>query len=74
MQGVDLTTVRELMGHKSLSMTLRYAHLSPQHTAAAVRVLDGKKYSSHDKNLTKAGQNDEKATLEVASVQAVKCA
>jgi integrase len=40
MAGVDLTTVSTLLGHKSLTMTLRYAHLSPQHTTAAVGVLD----------------------------------
>jgi integrase len=40
MQGVDLPTVQALMGHKSISMTLRYAHLSPEHQLGAVRKLD----------------------------------
>lgn len=39
MAGVDLNTVRELLGHKSVAMTLRYAHLAPEHKAAAVEVL-----------------------------------
>lgn len=40
MNGVDLTTVSRLMGHKSLAMTLRYAHLAPNHLSKAVNVLN----------------------------------
>lgn len=40
MAGIDITTVKELMGHKTLTMTLRYAHLAPAHKVAAVEMLD----------------------------------
>jgi integrase len=43
MADVNLRTVQELMGHASIEMTMRYAHLSPDHTLAAVNKLDGKK-------------------------------
>ncbi len=39
MAGVDLRTVQELMGHKSIQMTVRYSHLAPKHTLAAVERL-----------------------------------
>ncbi len=39
MAGVDLRTVQELLGHKSFEMTLRYAHLSPEHKKAALDTL-----------------------------------
>lgn len=38
--GVDLTTLKELMGHKHIAMTMRYAHLSPEHRRAAISVFD----------------------------------
>lgn len=40
MEGIDLTTVKKLLGHKTLTMTLRYAHLAPSHKVKAVDVLD----------------------------------
>jgi integrase len=36
---VDLRTVQELMGHKGIQMTVRYSHLTPKHTLAAVERL-----------------------------------
>jgi len=39
MAGVPLNTVRELLGHRDLSTTLRYAHLAPDHKAEAVEKL-----------------------------------
>jgi integrase len=40
MRGVDIRTVAELAGHKSITMTMRYAHLSPEHNLAAIQKLD----------------------------------
>jgi len=40
MAGVDITTVKELLGHKTLAMTMRYAHLAPSHKIKAVGYLE----------------------------------
>ena len=37
--GVDLRTVQELGGWRSLSMVQRYAHLAPDHLTAAVEKI-----------------------------------
>jgi integrase len=39
MADVDIRTVAELMGHKSIQMTMRYAHLAPEHKLVAVERL-----------------------------------
>jgi hypothetical protein len=40
MAGVDINTVKELAGHKTLQMTLRYSHLSQSHKQRAVDILN----------------------------------
>lgn len=42
MNSVDLMTIKELLGHKTIRMTLRYSHLSENHKARAVEVLGDK--------------------------------
>ena len=37
--GVPLNTVRELLGHSDIKMTLRYAHLAPGHMREAVELI-----------------------------------
>jgi integrase len=39
MAGVDLRTVQELMGHKTVAMTIRYSHLAPSHQREAIERL-----------------------------------
>jgi site-specific recombinase XerD len=47
MGGVDLVAVKELLGHKTIRMTLRYSHLSSQHKRHAVNIL-GERLSGSD--------------------------
>jgi len=39
---MDLRTVQELVGHKNITMTMRYAHLSPNHKRAAMNALEAR--------------------------------
>lgn len=39
MSVVDLYTVKELIGHSTIQMTERNAHLAPEHKASAVERL-----------------------------------
>lgn len=39
MSGVDLLTIQKLLRHKSYQMTLRYAHLRPEHLEGVTEVL-----------------------------------
>lgn len=40
MRGVPLKAIQELLGHASIAMTMRYAHLSPEIARDAVRLID----------------------------------
>ena len=39
-RGANLQEVKDLLGHRSLAMTLRYGHLAPEHLRTAVARLD----------------------------------
>jgi len=41
MAGVDLLSICKLLGHQTLTMTMRYAHFSPGYLAQAVGKLVG---------------------------------
>ena len=41
MRGVSLKELQELLGHATLAMTMRYAHLAPEHLRTAVSRLEG---------------------------------
>jgi len=40
MAGVDIVTVKELLGHKDITMTMRYSHPTPEHKKQAVNRLN----------------------------------
>jgi len=42
MRGVDIRTVQELLGHKSIVMTMKYAHLARDHRQAAAEKMNDK--------------------------------
>lgn len=56
MKGADLKTVQELLGHRTLTMTLRYAHLSQAHIKEAVRLLDNPAYQKIYHNFYHSGR------------------
>ena len=41
MRGATMTAGQELLGHATIVMTMRYAHLAPEVGHDAVRLLDG---------------------------------
>ena len=45
MNGVQLRTVAEILGHKTFQMVMRYSHLSPDHLREAVLGMNQKMFS-----------------------------
>ena len=59
MEGVPIPTVQQLLGHSTIVMTMRYAHLSPSKLWEAVAVLEG----LEQREIAKYGQQAVEATV-----------
>jgi len=70
MQGVDLKTVQQVMGHKDIKMTMRYSHLSPEYVQEAMERLDNvwTLYGHQSKNRTKRNSRKSLSLLDFANV------
>jgi len=58
MRGVSLKELQELLGHSSLAMTMRYAHLAPERLRSAVTRLEGLTSSQPTTESTQASTHD----------------
>lgn len=64
MKGAPLRAVQELVGHRDLTMTQRYAHLSPAALVDAVRLLESREPASgHGDIVETAGGHESKLSL-----------
>lgn len=61
MDGATLQEVKELLGHQTISMTLRYAHLAPGRLRNAVSRLD-KVFGVEKESLSEAGSRGSRQT------------
>ncbi len=50
-RGAPLKAVQELLGHATIDMTMRYAHLSPAAKTEAIGLLDGTIVALNDEPL-----------------------
>jgi integrase len=63
MRGVSLKELQELLGHASLAMTMRYAHLAPERLRTAVGRLEGLT-ASHPTEVSAQASTQEPAEIE----------
>lgn len=62
MKGVGLRTVQELMGHRTITVTERYAHLAPDHLASAVALLASSPLEASPESEQKRNKSDGQVT------------
>jgi hypothetical protein len=66
MKGASIKEVQEILGHKRIEMTMRYAHLSPEHKQKAVSLLSGLT-ASNDCQKTDCHKMSQNGNLEIAA-------
>jgi integrase len=66
MAGVDLRTVAQLLGHRTLQMVMRYSHLSQSHEMAAVERLCNTGQGNEKRSDTRSDTDPKEGLKEVA--------
>jgi integrase len=66
MRGVTLKELQELLGHSSLAIPMRYAHLAPEHLRTAVSRLEGLTSTQPTKDLAQELAQEPVATGEAS--------
>jgi integrase len=59
--GVDLYRVQRLLGHKSITMTMRYAHHHPESLRSSIEVLDSLSQFYHNRLISESASAFQKA-------------
>ncbi|MCY1456264.1 hypothetical protein D9M71_734720 [compost metagenome] len=60
MGGGDILTLQRILGHSSINMTMRYAHLSPDHLESAMRLSPLAQLHQQDLRTEDSGQPNER--------------
>jgi hypothetical protein len=73
MAGMDLRTVAELLGHRTLQMVLRYSHLAPEHQAFCSRWPGEEHKSEGHQNGPREfeGKNEQKRQASKCKIQMI---
>ena len=69
-RGRTLKEVQEALGHQTITMTMRYSHLAPDHLRAAVAVLDGVLSSPESEPTKASAQGSAQESVAVSGVSA----
>ena len=70
--GVDLPTIQKISGHKTMSMVLRYVHLSDQHIDEAMAAIDTGVFDQITPKLHTAGSDEGFKAANVVSINSKK--
>ena len=65
-----LKEVQEALGHQTITMTMRYSHLAPDHLRAAVAALDGVLSSPESEPTKVSAQGSAQELVAVSGVAA----